>query len=309
MTNKMFDSFGAVKNALEKAKDTAVGKATEALDANNDGTVDIQDIIILAIKLPGVHITRESFLRKELFKNYPPEVIDDAVARTPALAGISEADIDRIADEVIKFERNCVSGISVALGVPGGAAMAATIPADVVQYYGYTLRAIQKLLYLYGFPEIDSDGEGISLDSETINRIVVCLGVMNGVAGANNAVKALAKALSVGVEKKLIAAALTKGTLYPILKSTLKWFGVKLTKEIFAKTVKNAIPVVGGIVGGGITFLSFKPCCMRLKDVLTDTMLSNPAHISSAEEEHIFSHIVDGAYEAEYEECGESHSV
>ena len=309
MTNKMFDSFGAVKNALEKAKDTAVGKATEALDANNDGTVDIQDIIILAIKLPGVHITRESFLRKELFKNYPPEVIDDAVARTPALAGISEADIDRIADEVIKFERNCVSGISAALGVPGGAAMAVTIPADVVQYYGYTLRAIQKLLYLYGFPEIDSDGEGISLDSETINRIVVCLGVMNGVAGANNAVKALAKALSVGVEKKLIAAALTKGTLYPILKSTLKWFGVKLTKEIFAKTVKNAIPVVGGIVGGGITFLSFKPCCMRLKDVLTDTMLSNPAHISSAEEEHVFSHIVDGAYEAEYEECGESHGV
>lgn len=309
MTNKMFDSFGAVKNALEKAKDTAVGKATEALDANNDGTVDIQDIIILAIKLPGVHVTRESFLRKELFKNYPPEVIDDAVARTPALAGISEADIDRIADEVIKFERNCVSGISAALGVPGGAAMAATIPADVVQYYGYTLRAIQKLLYLYGFPEIDSDGEGISLDSETINRIVVCLGVMNGVAGANNAVKALAKALSVGVEKKLIAAALTKGTLYPILKSTLKWVGVKLTKEIFAKTVKNAIPVVGGIVGGGITFLSFKPCCMRLKDVLTDTMLSNPAHISSAEEEHVFSHIVDGAYEAEYEECGESHSV
>ena len=309
MTNKMFDSFGAVKNALEKAKDTAVGKATEALDANNEGTVDIQDIIILAIKLPGVHITRESFLRKELFKNYPPEVIDDAVARTPALAGISEADIDRIADEVIKFERNCVSGISVALGVPGGAAMAATIPADVVQYYGYTLRAIQKLLYLYGFPEIDSDGEGISLDSETINRIVVCLGVMNGVAGANNAVKALAKALSVGVEKKLIAAALTKGTLYPILKSTLKWFGVKLTKEIFAKTVKNAIPVVGGIVGGGITFLYFKPCCMRLKDVLTDTMLSNPAHISSAEEEHVFSHIVDGSYEAEYEEYGESHSV
>ena len=309
MTNKMFDSFGAVKNALEKAKDTAVGKATEALDANNDGTVDIQDIIILAIKLPGVHVTRESFLRKELFKNYPPKVIDDAVARTPALAGISETDIDRIADEVIKFERNCVSGISAALGVPGGAAMAATIPADVVQYYGYTLRAIQKLLYLYGFPEIDSDGEGISLDSETINRIIVCLGVMNGVAGANNAVKALAKALSVGVEKKLIAAALTKGTLYPILKSTLKWFGVKLTKEIFAKTVKNAIPVVGGIVGGGITFLSFKPCCMRLKDVLTDTMLSNPAHISSAEEEHVFSHIVDGAYEAEYEECEESHSI
>lgn len=310
MPSKILDSLDAVKNVLEKAKDVTVSKANEVLDVNNDGSVDIQDIIILALRTPGVHVNRENFLRKELFKNYPPEVINDAVARTPALAGIPEEDIDKIADEVIKFERNCVSGISAALGMPGGAAMAATIPADIVQYYGYTLRAIQKLLYLYGFPEIDSDDEGISLDSETINCIIVCLGVMNGVAGANNAIKALAKALSVGVEKKLLATALTKGTLYPILKSTLKWFGVRLTREVFAKTIKNAIPVVGGVVGGGITFISFKPCCVRLKDVLTDTMLSNPKHVSSTEEEHIFSHIIDGtAYEVEYEECPEDHSL
>lgn len=75
----------------------------------------------------------------------------NAIAYTPAHAGISVEEIDKIADEVIKFERNCVSGISTALGAPGGWAMAATIPADIVQYYGYTLRAMQKLLYLYGF--------------------------------------------------------------------------------------------------------------------------------------------------------------
>ena len=133
---------------------------------------------------------------------------------------------------------------------------------------------------------------------------------MNGVAGANNAIKALAQALAKGIEKKLLSAALTKGTFYPILKSTLKWFGVKLTKEIFAKSVKNAIPVVGGVVGGGITFLSFKPCCLRLKAALTDTMLSNPNHVSSTEEEHIYSHIIDGTvYEAEYEDCIEEHSI
>lgn len=306
----VFDSFSSVKDALVKAKDTTVSKASTALDANGDGTIDIQDVIILAVRTPGVHVTRESFLRKELYKNYPKGVIDDAIARTPALAGISSDVIDRIADEVIKFERNCVSGISAALGMPGGAAMAATIPADVVQYYGYTLRAIQKLLYLYGFPEIDSDGEGICLDSETVNRIVICLGVMNGVAGANNAIKGLAKALAKGVEKKLLNAALTKGAFYPFLKSTLKWFGVKLTKEIFAKSVKNAIPVVGGVIGGGITFFSFKPCCLKLKNALTDTLLSNPNHISSTEEDHIYAHIIDGTvYEAEFENCYEDHSV
>lgn len=307
---ELFDSFGAVKDALSKAVDATITKATEALDANNDGTFDIQDVIILAVRTPGVHVTRSSFLRKELFKNHPDDVIEDAIARTPALAGIPAEEIDRIADEVIKLERNCVSGISAALGMPGGAAMAATIPADIVQYYGYTLRAIQKLLYLYGFPEIDSDADGICLDSETINRIIICLGAMNGVAGANNAIKGIAKALAKGVEKKLLNAALMKGTLYPFLKATLKWFGVNLTKQVFAKTVKNAIPVVGGVVGGGITFLSFKPCCMRLKDALVDTMLSNPRHISTTEEDHIYAHIVDGTvYEADFEECTEEHSV
>ena len=307
MENK---TMASLKEALVKVKDSTVSKATAALDANGDGTIDIQDVIILAVKAPGVHVARDSFLRKELYKNHPAEVIEDAIARTPALAGITAEEIDKIADEVIKFERNCVSGISTALGMPGGVAMAATIPADIVQYYGYTLRAIQKLLYLYGFPEIDTDEEGISLDSETINRIIICLGVMNGVAGANNAIKALAQALAKGIEKKLLSAALTKGTFYPILKSTLKWFGVKLTKEIFAKSVKNAIPVVGGVVGGGITFLSFKPCCLRLKAALTDTMLSNPNHVSSTEEEHIYSHIIDGTvYEAEYEDCVEEHSI
>lgn len=303
-------TIGKAKDTLGKAKDTAVAKVASTLDANGDGTIDIQDVIILAVKTPGVHISRDKFLRKELFKNYPPEVVDDAVARTPALAGIPAEEISKIADEVINFERVCVSGISTALGMPGGAAMAATIPADLAQYYGYTLRAIQKLLYLYGFPEIDSDEEGVSLDSETVNRIIICLGVMNGVAGANNAIKGLAKALAKGVEKKLLNTALTKGAFYPFLKSAMKWFGVKLTKEVLAKTVKSAIPVAGGIIGGGLTFVSFKPCCMRLKNALTDTLLSNPEHVSSTEENHIYSHIVDGTvYEAEYEDCEEGHSA
>lgn len=45
-----------------------------------------------------------------------------------------------------------------------------------------------------------------------------------------------------------------------------------MTKTLFAGFFKKAIPIVGGIVGGGITFFSFKPCCYRLKNVLQDTM-------------------------------------
>ena len=207
-------------------------------------------------------------------------------------AGISNEDIDKIADEVIKYERNCVSGISAALGLSGGISMVATIPADIVQYYGYMLRATQKLMYLYGFPEINLDDENKSLDTETLNILTLCLGVMYGVAGANNAVKAMANGLAKGVSKKIMTTALTKGTLYPMVKSICKWFGVNMTKKMLSGIAQKSIPVVGGIIGGSITYVSFKPCCEKLKKSLQDTLLSNPNHIETNEEKIIINGIV-----------------
>lgn len=283
----------------------AVDAITEKLDYNKDGKVDIQDIIMLAIKTPGVRVDRDAFLRKELSNKFPAEVVEVAITRTPALAGIPSGEIDKIANDIINFERTCVTGISAALGAPGGVAMVATVPADIIQYYGFTLRAIQKLLYLYGFPELKIGDDGLELDTHTINEIILCLGIMNGVAGANNAVKGMAKALAVGVEKKLLNAALTKGTIYPFIKQVMKWFGVSLTKSIFAKTVKNAIPVIGGVVGGGITFAAFKPCCNRLKDALKDTKLSNLNHIETKEENEIYQDIIDADFDIEPNEESE----
>lgn len=294
---------GEIAVSKTKGALTAAQKATlNALDQDGNGQIDSVDIILMALKVPGVKISRDKFLEKELFKNYPKEVIDKAIETNPATAGIKKEDIDKIADEVIKFERNAVSGISVALGVPGGAAMAATIPADIAQYYGYMLRCAQKLLYLYGFPQIDTSEESLKLDTETINYLTVCLGIMYGVANANNAIKAMAKALAAGVEKKLLNAALTKGTIYPIVKSVAKWFSVKMTKEVFAGFFKKAIPVVGGVIGGGLTFATFKPCCYRLKDALQDTMLSNPKHNETEEEKKIFDDIQNGVIDVEAED-------
>ena len=177
------------EKGLEKVKHGII----TAIDENGNGEIDIEDVIIKGLRIPGIKIKREEFLRKELFKRYPQEVIDIAVAESPMKAKIPVKEIDKIADEIIKFERNCVSGISAALGVPGGWAMVATIPADIAQYYGYLLRATQKLLYLYGFPEIDTEEEGNKFDDGTMNTLIICFGVMYGTAGANNALKAMAK--------------------------------------------------------------------------------------------------------------------
>lgn len=278
-TMEAFQKVGDEVGKLgEKAKDTLIAskdKVAEALDANNDGKIDVQDIIIIALKTPGVNINRADFLEKQFMKNYPQEVIQDAIKFNPAHAGITVEEIDKIADQVIQYERNCVSGISLASGMPGGVAMTATLPADIAQFYGYMLRAIQKLLYLYGFPEINAEN-GVNIDDETMNIITLCLGVMYGVKGATASLKMLSASLGKGVEKKLLAKALTKGTFYPMVKKIAKWFSVNMTKQIFAGFFKKAIPVVGGVIGGGITYLSFKPCCDNLKKSLQDTLLSNP---------------------------------
>ena len=264
--------FSKAKEATDKSKDMIVN----AIDQNGNGEIDVEDIIIMGLRIPGIRIKRDDFLHRELQRYYPESTILDAINYTPAHAHISKKDIDHIANEVIQYERNCVSGISAALGIPGGVAIAATIPADIAQYYGYMLRAAQKLMYLYGFPEIDTSEKTSQFDSETINILTLCLGVMYVVAGANKALTTLANGLAAGVEKQLLKTALTKGTIYPIVKSIAKFFNVRMTKEVFAGFFKKAIPVVGGVVGGGITYLSFKPCCEKLKDSLQDTLLSNP---------------------------------
>lgn len=70
------------------------------------------------------------------------------------------------------------------------------------------------------------------------------------------------------------------------------------THEVcFCRLLKKTIPIVGGVVGGGITFLSFKPCCLRLKDALADTMLSNPHHVSKEQENAVYDSIITGEFD------------
>ena len=232
MKNVIENTGNEVKKAVSKGKDIVFDskdKVFDALDINKDGRVDTEDIIVLGLRIPGVHIDREEFLRKQFMKNYANDVIQDTVKFNPAHAGITVEEIDNIADQVIQYERNCVSGISLALGAPGGVAMVATLPTDIAQYYGYMLRAIQKLLYLYGFPEINVEN-GVNIDDETMNLITLCLGVMYGVEGSVASIKILSNALGKGVEKKLLQKALTKGTFYPIVKKISRWFSVCMTK-------------------------------------------------------------------------------
>lgn len=256
---------------MAKPENGLMKKAGEAFEEN----INIQQLLTQAMQLPMVKVDRTEFLQKELRKHYSSTYVQKAIDNNPAFAGISRKKIDQIAKQVINYETNKVSAISAAAGLPGGSAAWGTIPADVVQYFGFVLRIMQKLVYLYGFPSVEINEN--KMDDETMNRLMVFLGIMFGADGANAGVKALAEIAAKQIQKQLPKKALTKGTIYPIVQKIAKELGIKMTKQIFAEAIsKTGVPIASAAVSGTITYVTFKSSANKLMESLRKLNLSDP---------------------------------
>ncbi len=241
-------------------------KRIEKKSEKTEGKINFEELLETAVKLPLVCINREDFLRRELQKYCDDDVVTEAIEHNPAYAGIPSRTISRIADSCIKYETAKVSTFSFAAGIPGGLAMIGTLPADFIQYYAHVLRIMQKLSYLYGWNELI--GEDGAMNDETNHLLILFTGVMFGVNGAVAAVNKLSAQIASRVVKTLPQKALTKGLIYPIVKKVATILGVKMTKDVFAKGVAKVIPIVGGVVSGGITFASYMPMSKKFKKYL-----------------------------------------
>ena len=236
-----------------------------------EATTKFDQILRASAQLPGVQISRESYLRRELKPYCPAEQIDRAVATSPAEAGVSQSVVNKVASSVIKNEATRVTTISAAAGLPGSFAMIGTVPADLAQYYGHVLRTVQKLAYIYSWPDL-FDGDG--LDSTTENMLTLFIGVMLGVNAAQVGVNKTAAMIAQHVAKKLPQKALTNGTIYPIVKKVASMIGAQMTKQIFAKGASKVVPVVGAVFSGGLTFATFLPMAKRLQKHLSNLPLA-----------------------------------
>ena len=133
--------------------------------------IAIETIIANSIKIPGVKVDRQKFLAELFVKetNNIQLILDEG----PVAAGIEENKLRRIAEKLILERTGEASIKSFALGIPGGVIAAATIPADILQFYGMTLKLAQELTYLYGAKDLWVDGQ---VDEEMIrnNLILYC---------------------------------------------------------------------------------------------------------------------------------------
>lgn len=224
----------------------------------------LEEVITKAVQIPGVKVNRKQFLAQEFASK--AENLEEIFDKGPVEAGVKREDINFLAKKLILARTSQSSMASFVAGIPGGLAMAATIPADVLQFFGMSLRLEQELSYLYGAQDLWDEGK---VDNDKVkNQLILYCGVMFGVSGAVSGVRVLSTQLSKTVLKKIPQKALTKTFWYPILKKIASSIGIKITKTTFAQGVSKAVPIIGGFISGGINFVSMKPMADRLNDTL-----------------------------------------
>lgn len=237
-------------------------------DANENSSsakeFSIDSVITSAVQIPGVRVDRRKFLA-DMFSSSDCS-IQDILDLGPVEAGVSQEILAAISHKLIMKRTSYSSAVSFAAGLPGGIAMTATIPADVLQFFGFALRLAQELSYLYGAQDLWENGE---VDNEKVkNQLILYCGVMFGVSGAVFGVRALSSQIAKATLQKLPQQALMKTLWYPIVKQIGNAIGIKITKVSLAGGVSKAIPVVGGVVSGGLNFASMLPMAKRLQATL-----------------------------------------
>ena len=256
---------------LGKINDYGVDDELRGITAEQASSAELHglDFLKKVVRFPGVRINRDEFLRQELTKlRASEEVIERALATSPALAGVPLLALDTLADETITYETNKSAALSFAAGLPGGFAMLGTIPADLMQYYAHALRIMQKLAYLYGWRDLLAD---VDEDDEMIGVLAVFFGVMLGVGGAAQSLTAFARiAAKTAYQKHVTKRALMSITWYPVVKYSLRVIGINITKSSFTKGASKIVPVIGGFVSSGLTFMALQTQSARLKGHLRE---------------------------------------
>lgn len=261
--NKQDDLFAQVVDATRSAIDGAGDAYRETYREFTEKMPTFDEVLAQAIRVPGTSVNRASYLAEAMGKRYSPGAIRVAIDTTPASAGLTDRQIEKIAKKSLGRDGRRTTALSFAAGIPGGVAGAVTIPADLVQFYGYLVRAIQKLSYLYGWRDlIHVDTE--RTDVATASALVIMLGVMAGVERANDTLARLGRLRASGADDTRLRTALAARAMQEEVNAISAELTKRMARRLGGQVAGKAIPVVGGIVSGIVTGSGFDEMSKRL---------------------------------------------
>ena len=213
---------------LRDARENAINKVKnfDPKDFNLDVPATIEKVLAISANV----VDREKFLIAAIGEYVSEETAKKAVELGTDKAGIRRKLIDTIADQIITSEVNKASGLSV-----GAGSTWATLPADIIQYFGFVVRIVQKLAYLYGYPEFILYNDEETLDEDATEELAYLIAVMFGVEEQDE-----------------------------------KAVGEKMGKLTLAKGAVAPVPILGGVLSGGLTYGTLRQNANRLKNNLSE---------------------------------------
>lgn len=226
----------------------------------------IMDMITQVIRSPGIRVNREAFLR-EIFQLTDSYTLRQIVEKGPVAAGYDRLALKKQADRLVQSRTLTSSGVSFAAGLPGGLiGISAGVAADTVQFFAAALRLAQELSYFYGAEDLWSDG---AVNTERVqNQLMLYLGVMFGVREAAAAVRVTSSPAGQAALAALPGKTIVRTMGFPVVKSIAKVIGTKMTRNLLTKGVSKAVPLVGGVISGSITYATLRPMGLRLVEAL-----------------------------------------
>ena len=235
--------------------------------ADLKGKVTLDNIIAQAMKITGVKVNRAEFLRAQFASQ--GILVTQIVGEGPVACDYSEIELDEVASALILRRTSESSAMSFAAGLPGGLALAATIPADTLQFFAMSLRMAQELAYLYGAKDFwTCEGE----EGKMVRFLLICsLGAMYGIEGAAAGTRLLSSYLAMRATGGIPTRATTVAFWGPVTKRISNELAVRLSTDTASKGIAKIIPVVGGFFSGGMTFFAMRPMGRKLSKALSET--------------------------------------
>lgn len=219
------------------------------------------ELVIYTLK--KVKVDRDGFLIKEF-----PEVDREELLKKGPLEFYSVEELEKKALKIVDNATNSVAIKSFITGLPSNPAFAVALgSADALQYFASLLNLLQKVIYTLGEENLFDKFGQISHQSKL--KILGYLSLMLGVDRL--AAKFLVTKASTEVSKKIVNSNISRTMVNKLAGQVLAKNAANVGKNTFSKM----LPVVSGVLTGGISYFTFKNAGRTLVEEYVDILTEN----------------------------------
>ena len=222
-------------------------------------------IIVTAVSSDILRVDRADFIREQMSHCMPGIDRDAAEVISPRHV-LDKRDFDRFVRKSVDYHMRLACLASAGAGLGGGWLLLGTIPADILQFYSHAIVLLQKMLYLYGWPQLT--GRSGSMDDESRRIVTLFLGEMMGAGIVSALAGEIAEAAVKQAAIRLPQNAAVQVAVDRALEYVIKTTGVKLSKDALGRGVSKVVPFIGAPVSAAITYRTFRVMASRLRRAL-----------------------------------------